>query len=128
MVGWKKVDVIAGFPLSLQYYAHRIHDLLSQLTQSEDKVLTSNWAYVDSFMGSTAIHRVETLLAGAYNAKTDTEWDSNLFDNFQRYIVDEEARIRKAFQTVKFKADTPGDLALLLGSGRLEKVGARDIF
>lgn len=75
MVGWKKVDVIAGFPLSLQYYAHRIHDLLSQLTQSEDKVLTSNWAYVDSFMGSTAIHRVETLLAGAYNAKTDTEWD-----------------------------------------------------
>lgn len=111
----------AGFPIVMQYYTYRIRDLLLQMSALEEQVLPSNRDFVDQFMGSVTLRRVDALLAGAYNAKTNIDWDEELFDKFQRYVVDQEVQLRKTLQTIKYAVDTPSTLILLLGSSRLEK-------
>lgn len=50
-------------------------------------------------------------------------WDENLFDKFKEYVEQEEARIEKNLEDIKYILDGQDTMVLVAGNGRLEKVG-----
>ena len=59
-------------------------------------------------------------LASSFNP---TRLSSALRERFQDYVDAEEARLREGLVQVKYRIDAPNTLSLILGEGRVEKVG-----
>lgn len=79
-------------------------------------------------MGSPAVQVVEMLLGAALDTTEHTPWDENLFEKFKGYIEHQEQRMEESLRTVKYTIDAPSTFALLLGSGRVEKVWVSSYF
>lgn len=106
----------------MQHYYERIRSVLLRTANLSDAILPSNRAFYDIFMGSYAMRRTDSVLAGALNSRASTPWDEDLFKRFGRYVDEQEKRVERILKQVKYIIDSPTTLTLLLGSGRLEKV------
>ncbi|EKM48544.1 uncharacterized protein PHACADRAFT_132334, partial [Phanerochaete carnosa HHB-10118-sp] len=110
-----------GYPLSMKYYHDRIQRIIRQTADLSDDMLPENRAIYDKLHGSDILSNFEFILAAAFKAEDHITWDSQLFDKFKSYVMQEEKRMKETLETVKYKIDAPSTLTLLLGSGRLEK-------
>lgn len=111
-----------GFPLSLTYYYRRIQAVLRKISDLSEKVLPSNRATIDKFLGSPGFLVIELVLAVAYEAEEHIEWDDEVFDKFKSYVIEQEDHMKESLQTIKYNIDAPSTVTLLFGSGRIEKV------
>ncbi|THG94425.1 hypothetical protein EW026_g7045 [Hermanssonia centrifuga] len=110
-----------GFQMSLRYYYDRILALLSKMAVVSEKVLDSNRALVDRFMGCAPLRVIEAVLAGIRSSHENDYLDEELFARFKRHVDSEEAKMEKTLQILKYCLDAPNTVAMVLGSGRPEK-------
>lgn len=108
--------------MSLRYYYDRILALLSKMAVVSEKVLDSNRALVDRFMGCAPLRVIEAVLAGIRSSHENDCLDEELFARFKRHVDSEEAKMEKTLQILKYCLDAPNTVAMVLGSGRPEKV------
>lgn len=106
----------------MTYYYRRIQAVLRKITDLSEKVLPSNRASVDKFLGSEGLLIVELLLAVAYQAEEHVGWDDAVFEKFKSYVIDQEEHMKESLRTIKYNIDAPSTVTLLFGSGRIEKV------
>lgn len=59
------------------------------------------------------------------STNTDYVGDMSLDERFSSYMLQEEARIGKVLKSVAFEIDASDTLALITGSGRIERVRCR---
>lgn len=119
---WRRLTFLVGFPLTMHHYYDRINALLYAIDNASLDVLSSNRSLIDRFMGSGPLRIIHAILAGVRSLQQDTPWDSELFSRFKDYVEHEEAATKQMLQRLRYYLDAPNTVALVLGSGRPEKV------
>ncbi len=115
--------MLAGYPLALRRYYIGIQIILARISVVSRKVLPTNRVFVDQFnWHSSATLELDQLLAGVHSAVEDLGGDEELFHRFKGFVDDEELRMQKTLESIKYNIDAPNTLRLVIGPGRLEKV------
>jgi hypothetical protein len=83
-------------------------------------LLPTNRAIVDLYLGSFTIQKVDLIMYSLEPFATNL--DDNLKQKSLRYAKEEERRMEANLSLIAYEIDAPATLALITGSGRIEKV------
>ena len=111
-----------GFPLTLRHYYTRIRTILARMDAASQRAHPCNRALVDRFAGCVPLREVDAVLAGVRTTQTEETWDAELFARFAPYVAHEERRTKRMLESLLYYLDAPDTVAMVLGSGRAEKV------
>lgn len=114
---------ITGFPLTLRYYFIRIQVLLARIGRLARDLSPANNFLVDYFLNDCwPNYSLDQILAGVCTSLEGAERDAHIFERFKGYVDEEEAKIKRKLESVKYCVDAQDTLQLVIGSSRLEKV------
>lgn len=84
--------------------------------------LQTNRSFVDQFnAGWQSGYSIDFILAGVHKFIDESTFEDQLLERFKSYIDEEESRMRKRLKSVRYFIDAPNTLALVMGTGRIEK-------
>ena len=103
--------------MAMSRYAAQIDELLEKMFAVKALVLPANRRSVERYL-STSWSLIKELTAGFRRA----EWTDTLHAKFSSYVADEEDRMRRRLETIRYDIDAADTLVLVTGPGRIEKV------
>lgn len=111
--------------MTIHWYFHCIHGLVSKLSKASTGVLPTNRKSVDEFLGSRPLRFVENLLSSLDNLedKDDFAWShSPVFSKFRVYVQDYEKNMDITLQDFEYHIKNEGILKYVVGIDRPERV------
>lgn len=105
--------------MSAYYYRTKIIDIRAKMLSIRSHLHPANRVDVYSYFYSV-LRDITTLtasLSGTYQARS-------LWERFKSYVDEEESHLEQKLKDVNYNIDALDTLSLIIGPGRIEKVGA----
>ncbi len=103
--------------MAMTHYVVQIDHLLNKMFAVKSLVLPANRRFVERYLDS--VWSLTTELTMGFRR---AEWSNAMRDKFESYVVEEEDRMRKKLETIRYDIDGADTLTLVTGPGRIEKV------
>ncbi len=89
-----------------------------------EQTLPANRVFIDLFLSAYPFRRLDSILSG-FQEQTYYHGTCNWTDwsKFLPYVEDEEKRLKRQLEKLKYSIDASDSLLLITGPGRLERVG-----
>ncbi len=119
-----------GFEMTVQWYFRRIRKVIAYIAGATIDTLPANRKIIADFISSWQVRWVEDFLSGLRDVEQwdDTDWESDsMFLKFKDYIVENEQKIDRSLQGVKYVIDEANTLKIVAGDGRPEKVSVSSV-
>ena len=98
-------------------YIVQIDQLLNKMFAVKSLVLPANRRFVERYLDA-----VWTLITELTLGFRRAEWSDAMREKFESYVVEEEDRVRRKLETIRYDIDGADTLILVVGPGRIEKV------
>ena len=102
-------------------YARKIDVLFSKMFAIRPRIRTANRKAVDEYLDT--VWRGVCDLTASFSRIYESD---DLQERFQSYVETEEQRLIEKLETIRYDVDAIDTLSLIIGSGRIEKVGLSD--
>lgn len=99
-------------------YARKIDVLFSKMFAIRPRIRTANRKAVDEYLDT--VWRGVCDLTASFSRIYESD---DLQERFQSYVEAEEQRLIEKLETIRYDIDAIDTLSLIIGSGRIEKVG-----
>lgn len=109
-----------GWHFILSEYKTKICGVINNMYDSRKHLLPTNRAMVDMYLDSSIVQRVDLIVDPLEPFLTAL--DDNMKRKSLRYAKEEERRMEANLKIMAYEIDAPSTLALVTGSGRIEKV------
>ena len=103
--------------MAMTRYIVQIDQLLNKMFAVKSLVLPANRRFVERYLDA-----VWTLITELTLGFRRAEWSDTMREKFESYVVEEEDRVRKKLETIRYDIDGADTLILVVGPGRIEKV------
>ena len=103
------------------HYYYQIHRVFSNMYAAAQRVLPTNRAIVDNFLGCYALTEVDRMLCGVHDILDTSYSDFTLYEEFSGYVDKEQARMKRTLSKISYNIDAPNALSLITGKGQLDK-------
>ncbi|KAF8912079.1 hypothetical protein CPB84DRAFT_751308 [Gymnopilus junonius] len=111
----------AGWHFNITNYRNKIYSLIHHMYEALDSVLPVNRYFTNQYFDHTIIfHYVEGMLKATNPLPEDSPKDSKLLELVKEMTDLTERRISTNLKGVSFIIKSPSDVALIVGSGRVE--------
>ncbi|PIL29997.1 hypothetical protein GSI_07908 [Ganoderma sinense ZZ0214-1] len=105
-----------GWQMAMTHYVVQIDQLLNKMFSVKSLVLPANRRFIERYLD--AIWSPITELTLGFRR---AEWSEVMREKFERYVVEEEDRMREKLETIRYDIDGADMLTLVTGPGRIEK-------
>ena len=103
--------------MAMTRYIVQIDQLLNKMFAVKSLVLPANRRFVERYLDA-----VWTLITELTLGFRRAEWSDAMREKFESYVVEEEDRVRRKLETIRYDIDGADTLILVVGPGRIEKV------
>jgi hypothetical protein len=111
--------MFTGWAVSLYDYAIKIFGLIAEIHKASESALPGNRNFIEGYISVTPTWQ---LIQYLFRGMSIRDLDQSCRDKFKDYVQSEEDRIRANLESVGYDIDATNTLALVTGSGRMERV------
>lgn len=115
-------SVILGWHYNIVDYRIRIYRVMQKLHATAANVLSINRKLTDLYMDDEDYFRIEGILRSIRPLPQGDPRDPPLVDLASSIATAQEERLKKNLEELSYVLRSPADVALVIGSGRLETV------
>ncbi|KAI1785559.1 hypothetical protein LXA43DRAFT_1115141, partial [Ganoderma leucocontextum] len=105
-----------GWQMAMTHYIAEIEQLLDKMFAVKSLVLPANRRFLERYLDS-----VWSLITELTTGFRRAEWSNAMRDKFESYVEEEEDRMRRKLETIRYDIDGADTLILVTGPGRIEK-------
>ncbi|KAM5542294.1 hypothetical protein V8D89_004167 [Ganoderma adspersum] len=105
-----------GWQMAMTRYIVQIDQLLNKMFAVKSLILPANRRFVERYLDC-----VWSLITELTSGFRRAEWSDAMREKFESYVVEEEDRVRRKLETIRYDIDGADTLILVVGPGRIEK-------
>ncbi|KAH9480236.1 hypothetical protein JR316_0006834 [Psilocybe cubensis] len=110
----------AGWHIDVTYYHSKIYAILVDMHKAFRTVLWANQPYVDDYLNSMAVLTLEGILRSIKPLPSTAEKEPKLMEIVERLRASREELILSNLKEMSYLLQSPADVAVIVGSGRVE--------
>jgi len=114
--------VSLGWHINVTHYYHKIYTILVQMHATFKTMLWANQPYADDYLNSWAILNLEGIMRSIKTLPEGSGKEPKLTELAESMRNSQEALILSNLKEVSFILESPADVAIVTGEGRVEKV------
>ena len=103
--------------MAMTHYVVQIDHLLNKMFAVKSLVLPANRRFIERYLDS-----VWSLITELTMGFRRAEWSDMMRNKFESYVMEEEDRMRRKLEAIRYDIDGTDTLILVTGPGRIEKV------